>query len=250
MRHREPAICVRVSDWSETSQVAEFFTRGQGIARVLAKGSKRPKSKTGGRIDLLAEGDLVWSGAGREGLGTLMEFTESASHNALRRDRPRLNAALYMLELVAAAMAENDPHPESFDLLHKALARLAEQDAPAGAVLAYFQWRLLKQIGLLGDLTRCVRCGTELAGRPAGWSFCSREGGLVCRGCAVPGEPRRPLDAAAPAALAALAAAEAGRKAFLPEAQARAANALLAYHVREQLGRPMRMARYVLGTGA
>jgi recombinational DNA repair protein (RecF pathway) len=72
MRRREPAICLWVGDYSETSQVAHFLMRGGGKVHLLAKGSKRAKSRTGGPIDLLAEGELVYIPASREGLGTLV----------------------------------------------------------------------------------------------------------------------------------------------------------------------------------
>ena len=115
-------------------------------------------------IDLMSEGDLVFSiAAGGEGLGTLMEFSESASHTAIRRDAARLNTALYMLEMADAMLAPSDPHPEVFDLLHNALDRLGAADAPVTAVLAYFQWRLLRRVGLLGDMRKCVSCGATAA---------------------------------------------------------------------------------------
>ncbi|GAG45812.1 unnamed protein product, partial [marine sediment metagenome] len=55
MRHRQPAICLRASDYSETSQVVAFLTRAEGVVRLLAKGAKRAKSKSGGALDLLSE---------------------------------------------------------------------------------------------------------------------------------------------------------------------------------------------------
>ena len=50
-----------------------------------------------------------------------------------------------------------------FDLLHNALVRLGQSDAPTGAVLAYFQWRLLRHVGLMGELKNCVSCGRAVA---------------------------------------------------------------------------------------
>jgi len=61
--------------------------------RLLGKGTKRPKSKSGGAIDLLSEGELVFSGGARDGLGTLIEFTETVSRADLRRDGARLRVA-------------------------------------------------------------------------------------------------------------------------------------------------------------
>jgi len=153
MRQREPAICLRTSDFSETSQVVHFLGRQTGTLRLMAKGAKRKKSSTGGAIDLMSEGDLVYIPSRRDSLGTLVEFTETDSHSGLRTNAARLNAGLYMIEMTGALLAEADPHPEVFDLLHNSLARLAQPDAPAPDVLAWFQWRTLHHVGLMGDLT-------------------------------------------------------------------------------------------------
>ena len=138
MRYRENAICLRTTDFSETSQVVQFLTRGQGVVRLLAKGTKRPKSKSGGMIDLLAEGELIYSHSGRETLGTLMEFAETVPHTDLRADGRRLNVALFALEAAGEMLAEGDVHAEVFDLLHHTLIRLGQPDAPLEAVLAYW----------------------------------------------------------------------------------------------------------------
>jgi len=247
MRYREPAICLRATDYSETSQVVHFLTRGQGAVRLLAKGTKRPKSASGGAIDLLAEGDLVFLDSPSGALGTLVEFCETASRTALRRDARRLNAALYMIELAGEMVAEGDPHPEVFDLLHNGLARLAQPEAPAAAVLAYFQWRLLRHVGLMGDLARCVSCKRAVAG--AGGRdvyFSSRHGGLLCGACEGAETEKHRLDGAALAGLAALAAAKAGMRVVLPDRQAKSVNRLLAYHAAHQLGKRLKMARHVI----
>jgi len=238
----DQAICLRTTDYSETSQVLGLLTRAGGLVRLLAKGSKRPKSTSGGSIDLFAEGRCVYAGGARESLGTLMEFAESRSHGRLRSGLGRLHAGLHMLELCGALLAENDPHPEVFDLLHNALARLDEPDAPAPAVLAYFQVRLLKRVGLLGGLSACAGCGAEPG---AGAAFSSAAGGLLCRACQPAAADRRAVPRAALAGLGVLAAAEAGRRPAFPDDQARAVTALLDYHVEYQLGRRLRTARYV-----
>ena len=251
MRQREPAICLRTTDYSETSQVVHFVTRGAGAVRLLAKGTKRPKSKSGGAIDLLAEGDLVFIAGGGESLGTLVEFTETHPHAALRKEAARLNAALYMIELVGEMLAPADPHPAVFDLLHGALERLGEAGAPVAAVLAYFQWRLLRHVGLLGEMTRCVSCGVGVAAEAVPGRrnvyFSSQQGGLLCATCEGAAAEKFLLDGPGLAGLAALAAAEGGAKVVLPEKQAAPVNRMLAYHVREQLGKRLKMERHAIG---
>ncbi len=265
MRHREPAICLSTIDYSETSQVLHFLTSQRGTVRVLGKGTKRPRSKSGGAIDLLSEGQLVFSTGRGQGLATLIEFTETVCHSALRKEAGRLNAALYMLEMIAAMVAEDDPHAELFNLLHNALERLAHPDAPVQAVLAYFQWRLLRHVGLLGQLDTCVGCGRPITGRrsrggqdpvgaegPVGKQvfFSSTQGGLICDGCEHTAGEKFALDPQTLVGLAALAAAETGRKSPLPNRRARSVNRMLAYHASHQIGRWLKMARYAIGPEA
>lgn len=253
MRQRDKAICLTVTDYSETSQVARFLTRAGGVVRLLAKGAKRPRSKSGGAIDLFCEGELVFIASASESLGTLVEFTETASRGQLRKSEAALNTGLYMVELVGRLLADADPHPEVFDLLHNSLARLSQRGAPLAAVLAYFQWRLLRHVGLLGELRRCVSCKGELVGASGSAGrdvyFSSRLGGLVCGGCEGAAAEKYLVDGQSLAGLAALAAAEAGKRVNLPDRQTDRVNRLLAYHITEQTGKPLRMARHVMGKG-
>ncbi len=248
MRHREPAICLSAIDYSETSQVVHLLTRGCGIVHLIAKGSKRPKSISGGAIDLLSEADVVFSTSSRDSLGTLIEFVETTIHQALLNDRQRLNTAMYMIELAREMLAEADPHPEIFDLLHSALVRLAQDDAPVVAVLAYYQWRLLRYVGLLGNLTDCVACGQPVRGKKSNdVYFSSLQGGLLCDACEGAVTEKFRLEAAALAAMATMKAAEAGKKVHLGEKQAMALSRMLAYHSTQQLGKRLKMHRHVIG---
>ena len=177
-RARENSICLFAADFSETSQVVHFFTRDSGIVHLLAKGSKRAKSKTGGTLDLFSEGQLVFIPPRGEAMATLVEFAESTNHSGLRRRLTTINAALYMVEITSLLLAEVDPHPEVFDLMSAALRRMDQPDAPAQAVLAFYQWRLLQHVGLLGEMSNCLACGKLASG--IGVHFSSHDGGLYC----------------------------------------------------------------------
>jgi DNA repair protein RecO (recombination protein O) len=253
MATREKAICLRTSDYSETSQVLQFLTRGEGVVRLLAKGSKRNKSKSGGAIDLLSEGDLVYAATSGTGLSTLMEFAETDPHAALRRDARRLYAAMYMVELAGEMLAESDPHPDVYDLLHSSLARLAQADAPAPAVLAYYQWRLLVNVGVLGQLARCAGCGQAVLGEGGSHMdvhLSPSAGGLLCRDCEGAAADKMPVTRTALAGLAALYAASEGRrrgaKVAMPDSQADEVNRLFAYYASHAIGKELKLARYAV----
>ena len=244
----EQAICIRTTDYSETSQVLRFLTRGEGILSVLAKGSKRPKSKSGGALDLLSEGQMVFSQPASGAMGTLFEFTETVSHLPLRTDAARLDTGLYMIELVGLLLGEGDPHPEAFDLLHNALGRLGDPDAPLAAVLAYFQWRMLRHAGLLGQLDRCVECDTPLNDETEnrGSFFSSTKGGLLCRSCGCSADEKTSVNQASINGLAGLEQARGRRGVSLSTEEILGVNRLLAYHASYQSGKPLKMARYVI----
>ena len=238
------AICLRVSDYSETSQVVTFLTRQGGLLRLLAKGSKRAKSKSAGAIDLFSQGKCVYT-LGRSGsLGTLIEFAETVSRPALRKRLDRLNVGLYMLEICTILLGPSDPYPEIFDLLSNALNRLCQLDALPQAVLAYFQWRVLRHVGLLGQMDTCVNCGRKIGTK--GVYFSSSLGGLLCRDCASAAVEKYAVSPACLSGLAALAAAEAGKRPSLPDKQAQAVNALLVYHIQYQTGKMIKAAKFAL----
>lgn len=249
MPDHEQAICIRTTDYSETSQVLRFLTRGAGIISVLAKGSKRPGSKSGGALDLLSEGQIVFTQPPSGAMGTLFEFTESVSHLPLRADSGRLDTALYMIELAGLLLGEGDPHPEAFDLLHNALGRLGDSDAPLPAVLAFFQWRILRHAGLLGQLSRCVECDESLSGGNDGEGayFSSSRGGLLCRSCVGSVDEKTSVSPAAISGLKGLELARGRRGVTLSDAEVLGVNRLLSYHASHQAGKPLRMARYVIG---
>ena len=242
-RPREKAICLYAGDFSETSQVAHFLARDSGVVHLLAKGSKRPKSAAGGRLDLLAEGELVFIPPRADGMGTLVEFAQFISHVRLRRRLADLNTALYMLEVTRMLLAEGDPHPRAFDLLSAALGRLDRDNAPTQAVLAYFQWRLLRQVGLLGEMDRCVGCGGDIGPRQA--CFTSRDGGLLCQDCQNARTEKRRVSGQALAGVRALRAMDRQRGGQLTVEQALAVNDLLAYHISYQSGKTPKMLRHI-----
>ena len=228
---------MKTVDYSETSQVVHFLTRNTGIVNLMAKGTKRPKSKSGGCIDLLAEGELVFSHKSPETLGLLMEFAETVSRTPLRRDAKRLNVSLYMIELVTKMLPEGDPYPSIFDLLHNALGRLGESDSPVEAVLAFFQWRFLRHVGLLGELGSCVGCGTAVmeTSKNAGIYFSSQQGGILCPACCDATNEKIRITPPCLSAISALLTVTLGQKASLPESQAVEVNRLLGYHITQQV---------------
>ena len=69
---------------------------------------------------------------------------------------------------------------------------------------------------------------------------------MLCGACEGGVAEKYRVDGHTLAGLAALSAAEARTRVALPDQQARAVNRLLTYHIAQQLGKPLKMARHVL----
>lgn len=160
---RDQAICIRHWDFSETSQTVSLFTREHGMLRGLAKGAKRPRGEFSGGLELLTRGEVLFiAKPGRE-LALLTAWDLQETFAGLRRDLDRLNAGLYVAELVQHVVRDLDPHPGLFDAMVIALRALAEGAAgPAtAAVLLRFQWVLLLEAGYQPRL-RALADGSRL----------------------------------------------------------------------------------------
>lgn len=185
----DQALVLRLSDYSESSQIATLFCAEGGQVRVIAKGARRgTKTRVAVGLDLLELGDVGYHPprSGAE-LGTLAEWVQRDTFSGLRRSLPSLLGGLYAAELTAAMTEPEDPHPELFDRLQATLAALAVADAAsdassAGAHVVAFQLKLLQSVGYVPNFRTCCGCGRpRVRGTPA-W-FDSAAGGLICEAC-------------------------------------------------------------------
>jgi len=250
MLTKDRAICIRVVDYSETSQVATFFTRTAGKINAIAKGSKRPRSAFDGPIEMLCCGQIVFSGSPAAKLAVLTEFQadpDSPGPALSRTNLFALNAAFFAAELLNRLTCERDPHPCLFDAFIEFLNNVrAAGRAEVLALLILFQLALLKEIGLHPVLTACANCKrpyTHPPEKPA-WDevyFSSSANGLLCRDCEPAFQDKFKLTADAAGRLA--------RPKLLAEALPPTLleiEKLLVFHFTELIGRSPKMAKYIL----
>ncbi len=179
----DEALVLRLTDYSETSQIVTLFTAKSGLVRLIAKGVRRStKKRFAVGLDLLESGEVIYlPPRGDAQLGTLTEWVQRETFTGLRRELLRLHGALYAVELVAGLTEEGDPHPELFHALADTLRNLAG-DEPAGPCLPTFQHDLLRAIGYAPRLRECVVCKRAvIPGQPV--YFSAGAGGLLCRDC-------------------------------------------------------------------
>ena len=178
-----PAVVLSALRYSETSKIVRLATRDLGVQSAIAKGALRPRSRFGASLQLLSEGQAQLLTKEHRELNVLTAFELHHLHVGLAGDLGRYATASALAE-VMLRFAPPDPHPESFDLLSDALARL--EHAPGGDVDALgfrLLWHLVSVLGFAPSLDACVRDGALLPAEGA-LPFSTREGGALCAACA------------------------------------------------------------------
>ena len=146
-------------DWSETSLIVELFTRERGRLVVAAKGAKRPTSNF---RPVLLPFQPLHALLGKAPLDEQAEVltlrgAEWAGGQPLLKPAALLSG-FYVNELLLKLLARQDPHPTLFDAYADTLAALGagpdgSDDADEPAVLRAFELMLLRQLGVLPDLS-------------------------------------------------------------------------------------------------
>jgi DNA repair protein RecO (recombination protein O) len=145
-------------DWSETSLILDLFTRELGRVAVAAKGAKRPYSQL--RSVLLPFQRVNVS------LGRTVASEEAPDVQTLRGAEwgggapmpggAALFSGFYLNELLMKLLALHDPHPTLFDAYASTLPALSAADDSVQAALRAFELVLLREVGLLPDLSQAT----------------------------------------------------------------------------------------------
>lgn len=172
------AICIRCWDFSETSQTVSLFTRGHGVIRGLAKGSKREKGPFSGGLDVLTRGEIVAIVKPGRDLATLTAWHLQETYRAVRTNLAANRAGVYMADLVHHLLVDHDPHPALFDALATALAALGDAER-IDRTLLRLQWTALSEAGYQPQIDRDARNGASLPEDSPTFAFSPQAGGLV-----------------------------------------------------------------------
>lgn len=135
------AFLMHATNWSETSIIAQVFSRDYGIVTVIAKGAKRPYSVLRPILSAFQPLLLSWSGQGE-----IKTLTRAEIAGLLPLGGRSLMSGWYMNELLLKLLPKEDPHQVLFEAYADALAQLAD-GSPATGALRRFEWTLLNETG-------------------------------------------------------------------------------------------------------
>jgi len=179
--YRTEAIVIGGWDLGEADRIISFYTRRMGSIRAVAAGSRRVRSKFGGRLQLFTHGVLLCFAKENRDLYRINEFEPLDCFQGLRSDLDRLSHASYLVELTSLLTWEGETSDQIFLLLLRSLRGLEMGVEPFHAEKA-FEAGLLGVAGYLPELQKCIRCKSSSL-EDSQVALSPEEGGILCRHC-------------------------------------------------------------------
>jgi len=179
--YQTDAINIHSYNLSENDRIVVMYSKDNGIIRCVAKGVKKPKSKLGGRMDLLINNNLVLSKG--KNLDVVSQAEVLNGFKNIRLDFTRLGLAIYCAELVGIFGIENDPNSKViYQLILETLAKINETSGKSNllSIVMDFQLQLMEITGYKLSLDCCSCCGHEYKDN---FRFSISSGGVVCPEC-------------------------------------------------------------------
>ena len=170
------ALVLRTYPFHEADLLVTLFTRAEGKVRGVAKSAKRSKRRFGGALEPLTHVVAHWQEKEGQELARLDSFDIIASPLTVQVSYQRLLALEYVAEIIDQLLPDREPNDSIFRLALSIVGQL-HSDA-VWMPLTYFDLWIVRLIGLLPDLSECVKCGAALNGSRA--YFHPLADGLMC----------------------------------------------------------------------
>jgi DNA repair protein RecO (recombination protein O) len=176
------AVVLRSIRYGEADRIVHLYSAAKGRIGAIAKGSRRPKSRFGGRLEPFFRLDLIL----HEGRGELLTVTSVSTvdgYPRLRSSGEALGAGARACDAVLRLLDAEEANKPAYNLLCRYLELL---DDPATAVRSVgletalsFRLKLALAAGFSPELASCASCGDadHLTG------FSGAAGGVVCASC-------------------------------------------------------------------
>jgi len=186
--YQTEAIVIKRIKLGEADRILTIYTPGFGKIKAVAKGTRRPKSKLGGHVELLTHSRLMLA-RGRN-LDLITQAQTIDNFLPIKDDLDRLSRGLYMAELIDSFTGEHIEDPQLFELLLETLKQLS-QTTDCEPVLRYFELNLLDNLGYRPQLQHCTDCNSAL--KPDTNFFSPKMGGVLCHQCGFNEPMARPV---------------------------------------------------------
>lgn len=186
--YRTEGIVMRRRDQGEADRVLTLCTP-QGKIAVIAKGSRKVRSRKAGHVELFSRSSFVLSRVPNS-WDIVSQADTIEPHKLLRDDLLRGTYARYAVELLDRFFDEGMGDQALFDLLDQTLTWLCE-DSDLDLIARYYEQHLLRWAGFRPEVFHCVgEHAGQMSLRPHDrdedkrtYGFDPELGGALCGNC-------------------------------------------------------------------
>lgn len=174
------ALVLAATDVGEEDRILTFLTPDSGLHRAAATSARNLKKGRSAPLDLFVRTFLTINLPSKQGKLKRIGSTEIIEpFLGIRADYTRLCAASYMGQMVAHCIQEDEPSRGTWELMLYCLRRLDSGVTPFVVILP-FEIILLRETGILPELTHCLICSQNVTGEA---HLEVNRGGVIHAGC-------------------------------------------------------------------
>ena len=177
------AIILRSYSLGEADRLVSFLSRTMGRMRGVAQGARRPKSRFGSTLELLSHVRIWFYERETRDLVRISQCELQESFLDVQSDYDSGLALGLVSEVTEFILPEKEASDPAFRLLLLVARRIQRTRQPLLPVTYFALWTV-KLGGWMPDLSRCSKCGRDLA---AGAFASVIRPGMLCCGCRLPG---------------------------------------------------------------
>lgn len=174
-------IILSRTSFGEADRILTVFSKDDGKTKILAKGSRKIKSKLAPHIEPFSVGNYFVVEGKSFYILTGAEATEQ--NEAIMGDLEIYKDACYVSELLSMTLFEDIPNPKLYRIAKEVFLNLPKYDpAEREMILRFFEYKLLESAGYLPNFHLCVKCGKKLSEED---SYEGNFEGVKCKDCGV-----------------------------------------------------------------
>ena len=155
------ALVLRTYNLAEADKIVVCLSRGAGLIRAVAKGSRRLKNRFGAALEPFTLLNITCYFKENQELISLRQTEILKSNFNLLGNEEILAGLAYMGDLVVEFSPPYQPNDKLFRMVKACVEAIAESPDDLQAVLRYFEIWMLKLEGFLPDIKRCAECHAE-----------------------------------------------------------------------------------------
>ena len=179
------AINLKNYPLNDNDSIVVMFSKTKGLISAVAKGSKRPKSKLGARIQMfIANKLMLFEG---KNLDTIAEAQSLNTFSKIRYDLDKLSYSMYIAEIVnnfcSKQFNKDENYEEIYNLIFSTYEKIANANDKKDILFnaLKFQIKIMSILGWGLDFNYCSICQRKIEDDSY---FSFLEGDFLCRDCA------------------------------------------------------------------